>query len=55
MNEKEGVECEGAVSPYCAPLQTTGESKGVVNCEGTQRAGKLWHVTLVVHSSCRLA
>jgi hypothetical protein len=55
MNEKEGVEWEGALSPYCALLQTTGESKGVVNCKGTKRTRKLWHVTLVVHSSCKLA
>ncbi len=36
MNEKKGVEWEGALSPYCAVLQTTWESKGVVNCEGTK-------------------
>jgi len=34
MKEKKGVEWEGALSPYCAVLQTTWESKGVVNCEG---------------------
>jgi hypothetical protein len=41
MNEKKGVEWEGALSPCCAVLQTTRESKGVVNCEGTKQAGKL--------------
>jgi hypothetical protein len=41
MNEKKGVEWEGTLSPCCAVLQTTRESKGVVNCEGTKQAGKL--------------
>jgi hypothetical protein len=41
MNEKKGVEWEGALSPCCAVLQTTRESTGVVNCEGTTQAGKL--------------
>jgi len=41
MNEKKGVECEEALSPCCAVLQTTQESKGVVNCEGTKQARKL--------------
>jgi hypothetical protein len=36
MNEKKGVEWEGALSPYCALLQTTLESKGVVNRERTK-------------------
>jgi hypothetical protein len=44
MNEKKGVEWEGALSPYSALLQTTRQSKGVVNCGGTKRAGKLWQV-----------
>jgi hypothetical protein len=56
MNEKKGVQWEGALSPYSALLQIAQESKGIVNCEGTKRAGKkLWHVTLVVHSSRKLA
>jgi hypothetical protein len=41
MNEKKGVEWEGALSPCCAVLQTTWESTGVVNCEETTQAGKL--------------
>jgi hypothetical protein len=57
MNEKKGVEWEGGstVSILCTSANNSGESKGVVNCEGTKRAGKLWHVTLVVHSSRKLA
>jgi hypothetical protein len=46
---------ESTVSILCTSANNSGEFKGVVNREGTKRAGKLRHVTLVVHSSCKLA